>query len=158
NGDVFNIGPEAVSAGTLAKVTGTPLYQQQFGVAVSLNVFRMLQKAQGKTVGSDAAADLPSLSRNIVRSIFGGTISDWTQVLDNAGSKRVVDATYQSASSHVLAAITNLNTGVANNSTAIYTCRRGKSSGTQAGADIYFLHNRCGANLTPFVTALTPVD
>jgi hypothetical protein len=153
NAELFTVGAEPISAADIAQLAGTPLYQQEFGVAVSLNLYRTLQRAQGKGV-TDAAVDMPSLSMQTLRSIFaqspagsGALTTDWTLVLDDAGA---------AVTTHDAGANQTAPVAIApNGATQIYVCRRGDSSGTQASQDAYLLGNRCIGGILGFVTSTT---
>lgn len=54
-----------------------------YGVGVTLDLYKVLQKAQGKTVGVYDEANLPSLSRDFLASLLAGKVSDWTRVYVN---------------------------------------------------------------------------
>jgi len=157
NAEMFTLGLEAITAADAAAVKGVAVYQQQFGVGVSLNLYRTLQEAQKKAI-TDAAADMPSLSLQTLRGIFGlnavsggALTTDWSQVLDDTGAAAVSTHDADNGNQTVPVAI------VPNGQFAIYVCRRGDSSGTQASQDAYFFNNRCAPNLLPFVTPSTAI-
>lgn len=157
NAELFTVGLESITASTISSLSGNPIYQQQFGVAVSLNLYRTLQAAQGKGF-TDAAVDMPTLSLQTLRGIFGinslsgtGLTTDWSQVLDDAGN---AVTTHDAANANQTAPAA-LN---GNSATQIYVCRRGDSSGTMASQDAYFLQNRCQSGLVPFVTPTTATN
>ena len=113
NPALFNIGAQAISAALIANLNTTPLFQNQFNVAVSMPLYRALQAAQGLTTTppDDSLAKMPTLSRAQIAGLFGGFITNFSQI------------------------------GLAAHS--VYTCRRGDNSGSNVSADAYFLHNRC---------------
>ncbi|MDE2348531.1 MAG: hypothetical protein KGL92_08505 [Gammaproteobacteria bacterium] len=121
---VFTVGV-VVTAAERAKLNTIPLFQNEFGIGVSLDLYRTLQKVQGLTVGSDTLANMPTLTHQQIAALMSGTAIDWSSIIDSAGHSIVTDA------------------AVAPSSTAVFFCKRPQSSGTNAGADIYFLHNRC---------------
>jgi hypothetical protein len=123
---LFNVGLQTISPALIAKLNTTPLFQNQFGIGVSLPLYRALQAQQGLTVGDDTLANMPSLSRGQVAGLFGGAITNWNQITSSTGTP--------------LAAGT------------VFTCRRGDNSGTNVSADAFFLHNRCAGTGTPMVT------
>lgn len=100
-----------------------------FNPAVSLNLYRALQTAQGLGA-TDGPADVPSLTSAQLRGLFTGFYADWTQFDDLAG--------------------------VAPADSAVYVCRRGDSSGTQASFESYLLNQRCVDGVTGIVEASTP--
>jgi hypothetical protein len=85
--------------------------QLTFGVAVTVPLRNALQGAQGLTVGSDAAADTPSLSDAQVQRLF-------------QASKANTGATL----------------GIAGDANRIYPVRRGATSGTQKTAEVHFFN------------------
>ena len=131
NPALFNVGPQALSGALIAKLNTTPLFQNQFGIAVSLNLYRNLQSQQGLVVGDDTLANMPSLTRAQLTALYGGFITNWNQIVSPGGAA--------------------LPAGT------VYTCRRGDNSGTNVSADVFFLHNRCSATGTPMVQATTSV-
>ena len=126
---LFNIGPQAISSALINKLATTPLFQNQFAIGVSLNLYRALQSQQGLTVGDDTLAQMPTLSKQQISALFGGNITNWNQVVSS--------------------------TGVGLASGTVYTCRRGDNSGSNVSADVYFLRNRCNYSLVS--GALAPV-
>jgi hypothetical protein len=131
NPALFNVGPQALSTALIAKLNTTPLFQNEFAVGVSLDLYRALQTQQGLAVGDDTLSAMPTLTRAQVASLYGGFITDWSQIVSPGGAA--------------------LPAG------KVYTCRRGDNSGTNVSADVYFLHNRCTATGTPMVQATTSV-
>lgn len=83
---LFNVGLQTISPALIAKLNTTPLFQNQFGIGVSLNLYRALQSAQGLTVGDDTLANMPTLTRQQISGLYSGTITDWSQVGVAAGT------------------------------------------------------------------------
>jgi hypothetical protein len=79
NPELFNVGPDAIATSAIAKLTVRPMFQNDFGIAVSLNLYRKLQTAQGKGA-TDTLADVPSLSHAQIAGLYTGAI-DWSGVL-----------------------------------------------------------------------------
>ena len=128
---LFNIGPQAISPALIANLNTTPLFQNQFAIAVSLNLYRALQAQQGLTSGDDTLAQMPTLSRQQIAGLFGGNITNWNQIVSS--------------------------TGTALKSGTVFTCRRGDNSGSNVSADVYFLRNRCNYSLSSgALTAVGP--
>lgn len=100
-----------------------------FGPAVSLNLYRALQQAQG-LAQDDQPQNIPNLTRAQLSALYSGFYSDWTQFDD-------------------LAALAPADS-------AVYVCRRGDSSGTQASFESYVLNQRCVSGVVGFVEASTP--
>lgn len=142
---LFNIGQQAISAALINKLNTTPLFQNQFAVAVTLNLYRALQRAQGLTL-DDTLANMPTLTRAEIAGLYNGTISSWSQILAPNGA----------------AINSSAFTNGATISSTVYLCRRGDNSGTNVSADVYFLHNRCSytpssGNLSPVATPMLKV-
>lgn len=91
--------------------------QTLFGIGVNLNLRNALQQAQGLTVGSDAAADVPSMPR----AFYAAAIAGFVQ----GGS---ANATWK------------MLTGVTGDENKqVNICRRVNGSGTQASSNLFFL-------------------
>jgi hypothetical protein len=126
---LFNIGPQAISPTLIAKLNTTPLFQNQFGVAVSLDLYRALQAQQDLVANDDTLANMPTLTKAQVAALYGGFITNWNQIVSSTGAS--------------LAA------------SKVFTCRRGDNSGTNVTADTYFLHNRCTTAGPPMTQVTT---
>jgi len=130
---LFNIGTAPVSTADVKRLTADALYQPMFGVAVSLNLYRALQRAQGKTL-DDTSANIPTLTTPQIRYLFqAGGADSWSSIVSSTG-KAITDLSY-----------TN-NVVVSNTA---FVCRRGDESGTQAGTAQYFLDERCALDRGP---------
>ena len=70
---LFNLGLQAISAANIAKLNTTPLFQNTFGAAVSLNLYRALQRAQGLAL-DDTLANMPTLHRATIASLLSGNV------------------------------------------------------------------------------------
>jgi ABC-type phosphate transport system substrate-binding protein len=127
NPALFNIGLTPISTAEVNRLQSDSLYQPSFGVAVSLNLYRALQSLQSKTVTSDTAADMPSLTSAQVRGLITGNIFSWDQITGPTGTPLA--------------------------SKPVFVCRRGDDSGTQASFASYFLNERCVNGGPNFVTA-----
>lgn len=137
---LFNLGPQAISSALIGQLNTTPLFQNQFAVAVSLNLYRALQRAQGLPL-DDILADMPSLTREQIAGIYSGLIGSWAQVLSPTGAA-------------INAAAYTAGKTIANQ---VYVCRRGDNSGTNVSADVFFLRNRCNYTISPSTGLLTAV-
>ena len=113
---------------TGSNLTANPLVDVVFGVPVSLPLYRALQAAQG-LAATDACNTVPSLTRAQITALYTGNIYDST-VLVSQLTGAALDASAK----------------------AIHICRRGNSSGTQAGTAAYFLNQNC----TPAASAPQP--
>lgn len=120
-----------------------------FGVPVSLNLYRSLQRAQGLGL-DDTQANVPSLTRAQIRGLYSGGIIDWNSLTSSTG----VPLADVAGNDPVNAAAGG---GADSN---VFVCRRVASSGTQASFESYWLQQRCdaarGATASP--TFLTPDD
>ncbi|MEQ1592639.1 MAG: hypothetical protein ABL892_09650 [Thiobacillaceae bacterium] len=113
----------ALTFSGIAYTTKAGFAGQGFGVAVGDKLYAALQTAQGLTAGLYDVANQPNITKQQFTSILsnvGAYHTDWTPFLGTA-----------------LGATNNMN-----------LCRRGLTSGTQAGMDVYFLNSPC-ANAKP---------
>ena len=60
--------------------------QMVFGVTVTTELRDTLQAAQGLQVGAEDEANMPSLSSNLIRSLFTGQVNSWYDVVDANGT------------------------------------------------------------------------
>jgi hypothetical protein len=131
---LFNVGTETVSDTDINALDTQPLYQPMFTVPVSLNLYRALQRAQGKSL-TDLEADIPTLTSGQIRGAFAfGGLNSWAQITSATG----LPINHPSL------------TGGVTVSNTMYVCRRGDESGTQAGTAQYFLNERCGTATQTF--------
>jgi hypothetical protein len=135
-------------------VVGTPGFTQlpgvdiMFGVAVTKNVYQALQIAQfgdtspcdtnaapgAYTISDTNPACVPSLSSPQVRSLYSQTYTDWDLIArgtDGTSLSQIVGVTAPA-------------------DTLVRVCRRVASSGTQAGAESFWLGQRCGSTPLAF--------
>lgn len=129
-------GTKALTPAQLAKLKVNPMSAVTFGVVVTTDLRNALQKAQGKTVGSDSVDQMPSLTTTQIRSLFSGAVADWSQLtaLDAGVLKTLPEFTTATLAT-----------------TAVNICRRDAGSGTQAQANAHFLRAPCGNGLDPVV-------
>jgi hypothetical protein len=137
NPELFNVGQDAISPSAIAKLNSETMFQNGFGIAVSLNAYRALQRQQGLAL-TDTLATMPTLSRQQVAGLYTSSI-DWSQI-GNAAGTGVNAATF--------------NGGTAAPAT-VFLCRRGDTSGTNVSADVFFLRNRCTTKRFPMTDATT---
>lgn len=95
-----------------------------FGIQVTKQLRDELQNAQGLIVGSETEANMPSLSKDQIASIFGGSVPTWDKF--RVGSSNLVAG--------AIAPPTN---------TKINICRRSPGSGTQAQLNALFFNSPC---------------
>ena len=119
---------------TLGTITRKQVFQQIFGVAANLKLYRALQASQGLTQ-DDQPANRPSLSSSFVSSALTGKLS--TSATGKRGWGTVISAAVDA----------NATTKQVN------ICRRAAGSGTQAGANAYFAANPCSSGKATPLTA-----
>jgi hypothetical protein len=135
----FNIGINPLTATDRSKLNYNTLAQMPFGVVVSLNLYRALQRSQGLAL-DDTLAHMPTLSTQQIRTIYQGGAASWAAITDASG-KAINDIAY---------------TNGVTVSSQVYLCRRGDSSGTNAAFDIRFTGNRCVSDaVSPMAGATT---
>jgi hypothetical protein len=143
NPALFTKGTAAITQAQIDRLTADPLYQPMFGVAVSLNFYRALQRAQGKSL-DDLEANVPSLPQSTIAGLFtqGGTAS-WGTIQYSSGGvlKSIADVAFTETSNKVV-------------NDTVFVCRRGDESGTQASFAQFFLDERCGKGDELFKTAI----
>ncbi len=126
----------AIAANTFAMNATT------FGVPVTKNLRDVLQAAQGLPEGSDDVDDMPSLSREMVASIYAGAFVNWENYIVPGTATGL--ATWADSNTVV--------GGPALGNSRVNVCRRVEGSGTQAQANAIFLNNPCAAGATPPAT------
>lgn len=107
-----------------------------FGVPVSRNLRDELQRAQGLPAGSDLEADMPTLTKGQLTSMFAGGITDWNQLSDQSGISLTDPAGL------------TLNPPA---DTRVFIARRVGTSGTQATFNANFLNFPCATGVLPMV-------
>jgi hypothetical protein len=113
-------------SGVNGALTVTAGPQVIFGVPVSNSFRDALQAAQGKTVGSTAEADMPSLTKaQLAAMMTGGIINMPNTLSDINGNKLVAPA----------------------GGATVTFCRRKTGSGTLASTKAYFTGEGCAANV-----------
>lgn len=122
----------------------TPAYNVVFGIAVSCNLLDHSVYTSCVTDATHPSGPITSLSKASIASIFAGGKIYWEQIPEAGFADR--DANGVRDMDDYMA------TGVG---TEIHVCRRLPGSGTQAGAQAFFLNQECGSPDRPFVTAAT---
>ena len=69
-----------ISVGVRANLVESAGSHLTFGVPVTVTLRDQLQALQGKVVGSELAADTPSLSKAQLTAIYNGTITNWSEL------------------------------------------------------------------------------
>ena len=113
------------TAADIAALTAKPLFQIIFAPAVSTNLYRALQTAQGLTPNDDEA-NVPNITRGQLVRIFSGEAFTWDEFVDKDGNSFLAGED-------------------------VYVCRRGEDSGTQASFASYYLNERCNASVPKFI-------
>lgn len=106
--------------------------QVLFGLPVSRNFRDALQGAQNLTVGSDNEANMPSLTKAQIASIFNGGIVPVIR----------------------LASANGVTLAAPSGSASISVCRRKAGSGTLASFNAYFLNAGCANGVVPMVSGV----
>ena len=113
------------TAADIAALNAEPLFQIIFAPAVSTNLYRELQDAQGLTQ-DDAPENIPQLTRAQITAIFNGSLLFWDEFQTDSGGDFLAGED-------------------------IIVCRRGNDSGTQASFASFYLNERCNASVPGFV-------
>lgn len=132
-------GFSPITGAQLDKLNITSQVGLVFGVPVSLNLRNALQQVQGKVVGSESEADMPSLSREQIASLMNGGIRKWDAFKVNGVSLTSAPGV----------------TGPAD--TKVHICRRVDGSGTQAQFNANFLRVPCTTGAALPLTSSNPV-
>lgn len=124
-----------VTSADLAALTVTAQSQLVFGIPVTTELRNVLQVAQGLTEGAEDEANMPTLSSNIIRSLFTGQVNSWYDVVDANGTD--------------LMTLAGAN-APAQDSVAL--CIRTSGSGTRAQFMINFLRTSClDSSVSPYL-------
>jgi hypothetical protein len=144
-----------------------PTVQVVFAPVVSLGLYHALQAVEGKTVGSDLAVDMPSLTRPQLSAIYSGKVpaaTGWNWLKNSAGAAvgsqsvtygAATGSCYNGAGTSV-ACTTPSTTTFAPASTNVYICRRGANSGSEKSAEVYVNDFGCGAGTYAFQAPSVP--
>lgn len=126
-----------VTDADLAALTVEAQSQLVFGVPVTKELRDVLQRAQGLTVGAEDEANMPSLSSNLIRSLFTGQVTSWYDVVDANGTD-------------LMSLATPAETPV---SDSVNVCVRTSGSGTRAQFMINLLRVPClDSAVAPYLT------
>jgi hypothetical protein len=130
------ITPKLTSA-QLNNLNTAQIAANVWGIAVSKNLYTALQGAEGISASGTAAdseANMPSLDKELLNSLFTGINSDWSGLTSLTGT-----------------AIANPSSG----DTGVYLARRPDSSGTQASITAMLLNFPCAGSATPMLADST---
>ena len=130
----------AVTSSDTALLLIKPLFQVMFAPAVSLNLYRALQIAQGLPQNDDPA-NVPNITRGQLEAIFAGIIIDWSEFYDYSVGPFATGPTAPS--------------GFGGAVTSIFVCRRGELSGAQAAFSGFALNASCNASVPAFINPTT---
>ncbi len=134
------VGTGGVLSTDASALTAANGLQQPFAVIVSKPLRDKLQTAEGLTSGSELLADQPSLTKQQLGAVLSGQMLDWSDlwVFDKA--------------TH--ATQTQVGTGGTTPTSGVHICRRGDTSGTQLGSNIFFFGQGCskGASVNLIAT------
>lgn len=142
---VSDVEPKLVStsAADYANLNNAGIVAQVFGMAVSDNVYRQLQAAQGLADVNATTFDpafAPSLPASFVRGAFSGVATDWTAATD-----AIVADGDRSAENHPNQPAWD---DASANTTAVKICRRAPGSGTLASFEATVMAQPCGSSNT----------
>lgn len=127
-----------------ARMTVVPGAALLFGIPVSEPLYRALQRVQGKTVGMDDEANMPSLSKAEVASIMAGKVANWNVLKAGPAGQGFRD---YAVSLGATAPASNL----------VQICRRVNGSGTQAQMNAKFLNYPCTVGAVQPASSGSPV-
>lgn len=133
----------STSAADYSNLNNAGVVAQVFGMAVTDNVYRQLQAAQGLNdinATTFDPANAPSLPASFVRGAFSGNANDWTAVTPG-----IVADSDRSGENHPNQAVWD-DAGL--NSTAVKVCRRATGSGTLATFEATVMAQPCATSPT----------
>ncbi len=131
-----NLGFPTPTASQLAKLTSARGVAVPFGIAVSLNLYKALQKVQynDDTDFTTPGVRVPSLTRAQIRGLLTGRLNSWS-LLRNSSNTPITSV------AGVTPPFNTVGTGAAD--ARVFVCRRVNSSGTEAATEAYWLQGRC---------------
>ena len=127
------ITPKLTSA-QLNNLTSAQIAANVWGIAVSKNLYTALQNMEGIVASGaalDSEANMPSLDKELLNSLFTGINSDWSGLTSLTGT--------------AIAAPSSGDSGV-------YLARRPDSSGTQASIGVTILNFPCAGTAAAMLT------
>ena len=116
-------GSQDVTAADVARMVINGTSATDFGIPVTVGLRNALQDAEGLTVGSETAANMPSLSRGQIASLYTGRVPNWTRFL--------------------VGGVPLTSFGTAPNDNKVHVCRRVPGSGTQATTNADIMQSPC---------------
>jgi hypothetical protein len=158
DGGLSDVEPPIFTTRDTTSITAASANSVTFGIAVSKNLYRALQRAQGLDATTTSAdvnnvssvtgiaslpvndneANMPSLTRDTIATLFSGQYVTWDklQVLVNSSTAAAL-TTFSGSDTTVAAAPTSTN---------VYIARRVPSSGTQKGSEIFLFGGTAGGD------------
>ena len=128
-----------------------------FAAGVNVGLYHELQSAQGLTVGSDLAADMPEVTHAQLSAIFAGQISDWAKVIPGAGTTAVNWGVAAGTTWNGTTTVASTSPISSNPSTTgIFICQRGQSSGSERAAEIFLEDQNCSTGIQKLSAAIPP--
>jgi hypothetical protein len=136
-----------------------PIWGTIFNTPVSLNLRNALQCVQGLTVGAEDEANMPSLPKSVVASVFNGGMSSWS----NLRYLRVDTGAYGTLGQALTAKVNagqcpgySLATYPVPSIPRVHVCRRVESSGTNTQMKVKFLNEGCTSEAQAMLPDNTP--
>jgi hypothetical protein len=127
-----------------------------FGVPVTENLYRALQVAQGilsddspladgtcTVADRDTPACVPTLTESVVRGLYAGSITRWSQLYTRGAAGPENGLSITSGVGGTITAPVNGFAGGTAPADSVFLCRRVATSGSQASAESHFLKQRC---------------
>ena len=112
--------------------------QLVFGVPVTKELRNVLQAAQGLVVGEDDEENMPTMSANLVRSLFTGQVTSWYDVVNAEGTDLMTVAANETMPTP--------------ETDSVALCVRTSGSGTRAQFMINFLRTSClDSSVAPYL-------
>jgi len=159
DGGLSDVEPPLFTTKDVSGLTYSSANSVTFGVIVSRNLYRALQKAQGldwSTTSADTnntssvsgiatlpvndnEANMPSLTRDTIASVFSGQYSSWDALAVATGTTSVALTTFNGNEPGVT------NQPAPADKTA-YVARRVPTSGTQKASEIFFFGGTAGGS------------
>jgi|GEM_PF-3565889 len=160
DGGLSDVEPPLFTTKSTSSISAASANAVTFGVVVSRNLYRALQQAQSldySTTTADTSAsstitgiatlpvndneaNMPSLTRDTIASLFSGQYATWDKLQVASGTSSVALTTYAGNEPGVVTnkpAPTDIN---------VYVARRVPSSGTQKGSEIFFFGGTAGGS------------
>lgn len=156
DGGLSDVEPPFFTAKDTSSLTRVSANSVTFGVIVSKNLYRALQRAQGLNFSTTTAdttlsssvtgvasvpvndneANMPSLTRDVIASVFSGQFSDWSSLKVASGTSAVALTTFDGTDPAIGTSAAVSKPAPAD--TLAYVARRVPSSGTQKAAELFF--------------------